>query len=175
MRSLLHHILSLISANLASGKESSRVKFLFYCSAGAIISLLHELVLPQIYWAQDHLAYSLSQITCKLPFSVTFLPYMQPPPYILLFHYSVFLVLPLLLPFYSCQRLLRMTKSNWKKKRWEQKGNTIGLLPQICFCDFKFNMSAKLTVFLYFASFLWKHGIKQMTLLSLKTMFRASS
>lgn len=65
-----------------------------------------------------------------------------------------FLVLPLLLPFYSCQRLLRMTKSNWKKKWWELKGNTIGLLPQMCFCVFKVNMSAKITAFLYFAIFM---------------------
>lgn len=128
------------------------------------ISFLHKWILQQIGWVQDHLACSIS--------SATSCPYMQPPPYILLFHYSVFLVLPLLLSF--CLEWQRATE---RKSSESPKGILLACCLKcvfVCFM-FKVNMSAKITAFLCFASFLWKHGIKQMTLLSLKTMFHASS
>lgn len=69
-------------------------------------------------------------IICKLPSSATCFPYMQSSPYMLFCHHSVILLLPFLLLFDICQRLLRLTKSKRQKKWHMQKGNPVGLLPQ---------------------------------------------
>lgn len=76
----------------------------------------------------------------------------------------------------SCQGLLRMKKQNRKRKVVSAEQQPWLAASSGCFCMFKIRRRLLQEQHFYVLQVvLWKHVIKQMTLLSLKTIFHASS
>lgn len=160
MGSVWHSFLYLGQPHFWERKLWGEICFLMLCWSSYLLSSQMDLATRsagyRTIWLTPH---HLSSAGCHLQ---------QPPSHTCNYHHmycysTTACLLPLLLLFYSCQRLLRMTKSNRRKKVVGAEREPCWLAASsMCFCVFKISTRLlKEQHFYILQVILWKHLIKK--------------